>query len=64
MEWTEAITRTIAYMEDHLTEELTVQIIADQVHLSPFYFQKGFVILCGYTPIEYIRNRRLTEAAV
>ncbi|MBR1606397.1 MAG: AraC family transcriptional regulator [Clostridia bacterium] len=63
MEWTEAITRTIAYMEDHLTEELTVQIIADQVHLSPFYFQKGFVILCGYTPSEYIRNRRLTEAA-
>lgn len=63
MDWTEAITRAIAYMEDHLTEELTVQQIADEVHFSPFYFQKGFVILCGYTPSEYLRNRRLTEAA-
>lgn len=63
MEWTEAITRAIGYMEDHLTEELTVAQIAEQVHLSPFYFQKGFAILCGFTLSEYIRNRRLTEAA-
>jgi len=30
--------------------------------ISPFYFQKGFAMLCGFTVGEYIRQRRLTLA--
>jgi AraC family transcriptional regulator len=30
--------------------------------VSPFYFQKGFAMLCGFTVGEYIRQRRLTLA--
>lgn len=30
--------------------------------MSPFYFQKGFAMLCGFTVGEYIRQRRLTLA--
>lgn len=62
MEWTEAISRAVEYIETHITEEITVDDIAKEVYISPFYFQKGFSLLCGYTISEYIRNRRLSLA--
>lgn len=62
VEWTEAISRAIAYIEAHITEEISIDAIAKEVHLSPFYFQKGFSLLCGFTISEYIRNRRLSLA--
>lgn len=62
MEWMEVIGKAIEYMEDHMTEELTVEMIAGQVSISPFYFQKGFSMLCGFTIMEYIRSRRLALA--
>ena len=62
MEWTECICRAISYIEDNITEELTIEDIAKQAMISPFYFQKGFAMLCGFTISEYIRNRRLALA--
>lgn len=63
MGWMELIGDAIQYIEDHLTEELSVKEISEQVGVSPFYFQKGFSMLCGFTIGEYIRNRRLALAA-
>ncbi|MBQ8597105.1 MAG: AraC family transcriptional regulator [Lachnospiraceae bacterium] len=62
MEWTEAISKVVAYIETHITEDITVEDIAREIYLSPFYFQKGFSLLCGFTISEYIRNRRLSLA--
>ena len=62
MSWLEDIVSSIKFMEKHLTDELTLEGIATEVNLSPFYFQKGFSILCGVTVSEYIRNRRLSLA--
>lgn len=62
MGWIEAISEAINYIEENITEELTIENIARQVAISPFYFQKGFAILCGFTVGEYIRQRRLTLA--
>lgn len=62
MSWLEDIVSSLKYIEGHLTDELTLEEIADTVNLSPFYFQKGFSILCGVTVSEYIRNRRLSLA--
>ncbi len=61
--WTEGIQAAIQYMEDNLTEELNIEDIAVKAYVSPFYFQKIFSVLCGFTVGEYIRNRRLTLAA-
>jgi AraC family transcriptional regulator len=61
--WNDGITDAIAYMEEHLTEPLDVDEIAAQAHVSSFYFQKIFHVLCGFTVGEYLRNRRLTLAA-
>ena len=62
MEWTEAVREAVSFMESHIMEEITMHDVAEQVHISPFYFHKGFSILCGYSITEYIRNRRLALA--
>ena len=62
MEWIESISKAINYIEDNLTEELSVDKIANYVFISPFYFQKGFSMLCGFTVSDYIRQRRLALA--
>ncbi len=62
MDWAKAIRDAVAYIEDNITENLTVGRIAGEVNISAFYFQKGFSMLCGYTVGEYIRMRRLSLA--
>lgn len=62
MRWTECISDAISYVEDNITEELTIADIAEHVHISPFYFQKGFAMLCEFTVSDYIRCRRLALA--
>ena len=59
MEWMEALRKAIDYIESHLLEEISVEDVAKEVYLSPFYFQKGFKLITGYTIGEYVRNRRL-----
>lgn len=55
--------KAIDYMEAHLLEDITIKDIAKQVHLSPYHFQRTFVILTDVTLGEYLRRRRLTKAA-
>lgn len=62
MEWTDAIREAVSYIEDHITENITMHEVAEHINISPFYFHKGFSILCGYSITEYIRNRRLALA--
>ena len=62
MEWMNAIQGAIEYMERHITDDLSAENVADHVHMSPFYFQKGFSMLCGCSVMEYVRNRRLALA--
>lgn len=64
MEWIEGIKEAINYIEENITEQLTIEDIAKQAFISPFYFQKGFSMLCGFTIGEYIRQRRLTLAGI
>ena len=62
MEWMKAIGDAVDYIETHITEDIDTETVARHVCISPFYFQKGFSMLCGYTVAEYIRNRRLALA--
>ena len=64
MDWVTSIHQAIQYIEEHLREELTIREIAQQAALSPFYFQKGFAMLCGMTVGDYIRQRRLSAAGL
>ncbi|MGL4913414.1 MAG: AraC family transcriptional regulator [Romboutsia sp.] len=62
MGWIEYISDAITYIENNILNELTIEDIAKQAYVSPFYFQKGFSMLCGFSVGEYIRQRRLTLA--
>lgn len=61
--WADGIQDAIQYMEDNLTEELSIEAIAARAYVSAFHFQRIFSSLCGVTVGEYIRCRRLTLAA-
>ncbi len=62
MGWIEGISEAVSYIEENITEEITVNDVAKKAFMSPFYFQKGFSMLCGFTVGEYIRKRGLTLA--
>lgn len=62
MDWVTGIQRAIDYIEEHLTEEIDYEAVAEQSFSSSFHFQRVFSILCGFTLGEYIRNRRLSKA--
>lgn len=64
MEWMTCLRTAIDYMEQHLLEDIQAEDVAAAVHMSPFYLQKGFRILTGYSIGEYVRYRRLYLAAL
>lgn len=61
--WTEGIQSAVEYIEENLTDDLKIEDIAAKAYVSPFYFQRIFSVLCGFTVGEYIRRRRLSLAA-
>ena len=64
MEWLTSIRTAIDYMEEHLEDDISAQDVAAQVYLSPFFLQRGFSLMTGYGLGEYLRNRRLYQAAI
>lgn len=59
----ENITAVIDYVEDHLTEKLDLDRIAEAVHYSKYHLHRMFADTVGLTVHDYIQRRRLTEAA-
>ena len=57
-----AIQKVIDYIEDNLTENITLTDIAAHFYVSVSFLSLIFKTVCGMTIMEYIRNRRLTLA--
>jgi AraC-like DNA-binding protein/ribosomal protein S18 acetylase RimI-like enzyme len=53
----------IAYIEDHLTEKIDLDIVADAVHYSKYHLHRIFTERVGLTIHDYMQRRKLTEAA-
>ena len=64
MEWLGSIRGAIEYMEGHLLTVEDADEVAGAVYMSPFYLQKGFKVMTGYSIGEYIRSRRLYLAGL
>ena len=56
----ENITAVIDYVEDHLTEKLDLDRIAEAVHYSKYHLHRMFADTVGLTVHDYIQRRRLT----
>lgn len=59
-----AIREAIDFIEGKLDSEVTLKEISDIAGFSPFHFHRLFQSLTGETIVEYIRKRRLTNAAL
>ena len=64
MEWLTSIRGAVSFMEAHLTDDIDLNDVARAVHLSPFFLQRGFSLMTGFGVGEYLRNRRLHQAAL
>jgi AraC family transcriptional regulator, regulatory protein of adaptative response / methylphosphotriester-DNA alkyltransferase methyltransferase len=58
-EWVELITH---YIDKNYTEKITLELLADISHGSPYHFHRTFKKIKGITPVEYIRNIRIYKA--
>jgi len=63
MNWIQCLSKSIQYIEDHLTDRISIDEISNQAYTSSSHFQLLFHLVFGMTVGEYIRNRRLTLAA-
>ena len=64
MEWLTSSRGALSFMEAHLMDDIGLEDVAREVYLSPFFLQRGFSLMTGYGIGEYLRNRRLYEAAL
>ena len=56
------LNQVIDYIEDHLTDDLSLEKIAEYAGVSDYHFRKIFFYLSGMTLSEYVKNRKLSEA--
>lgn len=59
----EAIQNSLNYIEDHLSESIKIETLANVASLSPYYFQRLFRRLVGKPVYEYVKLRRLAKAS-
>jgi AraC-like DNA-binding protein len=50
------------HIDRHYARPLTIERLAAQCGLSPYYFIRAFRAATGETPHQYLRNRRIARA--
>ncbi|WP_089153557.1 bifunctional transcriptional activator/DNA repair enzyme AdaA [Paenibacillus tuaregi] len=58
-DWVEQITTCI---QSHYKEKLTLHMLADMCHGSPYHLHRTFKRITGVTPVEYIQSYRVGKA--
>ena len=56
------IFRVIAYLQEHLSEDITLQILADKFHLNPTYISQLFKNETGINYYAYLTQLRINKA--
>lgn len=64
MRYIEGINKTLDYIECNLREFLDIDGLANVAIMSKYHFSKLFKSLVGISPMAYVRNRRLSLAAM
>lgn len=59
---TDRIVNVVNYIEENITERLTVEEIAKQVYLSPVHLQRVFEFVFDMPIAEYVRSRKLQKS--
>ncbi len=56
------VEQVTAYIDEHLTERITVELLAEQTHMSKYYFLRKFKELTGTTVHTFLVSKRLIAA--
>ena len=59
----EAVQRMLRYIDDHLSEKISLHQLAQAAGYSPWHSARLFKEATGMAPFSYLRQRRLSEAA-
>jgi len=62
VDWIQSLSKAIHYIENNLTNDISVDDVSNNVYASSFNFQRVFNLVTGMTIGDYIRNRRLSLA--
>ena len=54
--------RVKEFIDAHISEDLTIDTLANEVYLSPFHFARAFKAATGSAPHRYITDRRIERA--
>lgn len=63
MNYDNCIKKSIEYIENNLKQKIELKDLADKAYLSKYHFHRIFHATIGEPVAEYIRKRRLIEAA-
>ena len=64
MKWLDKLNQSIEYIENNLEGNIDYEKAAKLACCSTYHFQRMFSYIAGVTLSEYIRNRKMTKAAV
>ena len=64
MEWLEKLNEALQYIEENLDKKIEYEKVAKIACCTTYHFQRMFSYIAGTPLSEYIRNRRLTKAAL
>lgn len=56
------ISEAIKYIDENISETLSVEMIAERFAFSPYYFHRLFTVIVGKSMIAYVRGRRVAYA--
>lgn len=58
----EKVIDVIAYIQDHLSEEISIDMLARQCYISKYYLMRQFKEATGYSIHQYINEKRIQAA--
>ena len=64
MDYFNRLKKSILYIEANLGEEISLADIAKPAGMSPYHFHRIFHLNIGLPPADYLRKRRLSQAAL
>jgi AraC family transcriptional regulator len=54
--------QAVAYINEHLAEDLSIAAIADELEMSQYYFSRLFKQSTGISPYQYVMRQRIEQA--
>ncbi len=58
------IKEALEYIDSHLDDPISFEILAERYHFSPYYFHRMFSVIVGKTVAAHVRDRRLLAACM